>query len=137
MKIRNGFVTNSSSSSFIISSINGVELTNKQKDALVEFVLEHLFGKVILTPKSTPEEIHEYFVEADIDEEADQWDDTAKSKRERVLALLKSGKSLREGIISYEDGNAEYELTNIYKGVWKAVMENGDNFKLLGGDIRY
>lgn len=43
MKVRTDFVTNSSSSSFILA--RKAELSEKQKEAIVEFVVERMLGE--------------------------------------------------------------------------------------------
>ena len=67
MKVRTDFVTNSSSNSFILARKG--ELTEKQKDAIIQFVENEILGKKMLTPDNSEKEIQEIFEEENIYEE--------------------------------------------------------------------
>ena len=67
MKIRTDYVTNSSSSSFILARKE--ELSEAQKEAVLGYVARKMLGNTILTPSSSEEEIQETFDDFYISEE--------------------------------------------------------------------
>lgn len=112
MKIRTDFVTNSSSSNFILG-INK-ELTDKQKDAIIKYVTEKMLGDIVA---STEEELQEY--------SRDYLDvfgvtDVEKHNVEVMKDALESGKVIREGSVNFEDAHS---IKKVFQGLWKVLAE--------------
>ncbi len=126
MKTRMDFVTNSSSSSFILARKPG--MSEKQKEAVIQFVEKELLGEEILTPESTEEEIQKVF-------EEEEWGYFNEDKQNEIREALKSGKSIYSGWVSFEE---DYDYAEMFEKVWKLMEENSDgDFVAIDDDLSY
>lgn len=124
MKIRTDFITNSSSSSFILARKG--ELTERQKQVITEYVESKMLGEEMLAPGISEEEMQEVFEENYID-----GDD-----QERIRRALKEGKTIYGGWVSFDCG--EDDLGDMFIGLWKRLEEaDGGNFETIDGSLEY
>ncbi|HIX71862.1 MAG: hypothetical protein KH268_07525 [Clostridiales bacterium] len=124
MKIRSDFVTNSSSSSFILARKD--ELTEEQKQLILDYVCDNLLGEMVLTPDSTEEEIAGFIEEEYIEEE----------RARQIRKALKEGKSIYYGCVSFED--CEYSYSDAFETLWADLEKcTPDNFTMIDGDLSY
>ena len=120
MKIRNDFVTNSSSSSFVLARKG--ELNEKQKEEILKYIEEKFLGK-------------QYEPNVSIDTiEKDVW--LYEEDKEKIKELQKEGFLIASDYVSFDD--AEYHLTDIYEDIWNILDTYSDNnFVAVNTDLSY
>ena len=124
MKIRTDFVTNSSSSSFILARKG--QITDEQKNAVMEYIVEKMLGEKILDPASTDGAIQELSEE----------EYSVEEYQDEIREALKSGKSIYLGRIDHEQ--AEWHYCNLFEDIWRILEETGHgNFEAIDDDLSY
>ena len=124
MKIRMDFVTNSSSSSFLIAKKKGGQLSQESRDKLADLLIRRYLDKVTAIEDLTAEnagthKMLEYRNEDSVNE---------------VMAALKDGFDIGEGRISWDE--AERSLAKILAEVFKIIEDDGA-YRVIDGDLSY
>ena len=128
MKIRTDFVTNSSSSSFIIAQKG--EITKEQKEAIADYMLNLILGNSELSNSSSEEAIQEFV------EEYKPWRIKQEDFEKETKENLEEGFEYNMGYVIFED--TESALVDIYQDLWKILSNSKENnFKLIDGSLDY
>ena len=113
MKIRKDFVTNSSSSSFILA--RNEELSEKQKEVIVNFVIEHFLGG------------YEAVSEESLRRNLEHRYNANKLKR-HVKSAVENGQKIYMGSVCFE--MPDDSLADLYKELWKKLeLADSDAFE--------
>ena len=132
MKIRNGFVTNSSSSSFVIAKKDN--FSKEEEQIIIEYVKKNMFGKKIA---STKEELDEFFKEnyyEDVNDES--FKNSYKYKKyQKALEAIENGLSIYSDWICFEE--CEYNYGAIFQDLWEELSKNSNNFKEIDTELDY
>lgn len=134
MKIRKDYITNSSSSNFMIGRKD--DLTEDQKNKIIDFVKKRFLGKKIA---STEQEWIKYLIEerygdiVDDDGNIDEYSDDYDLYKEG-MDILNKGLSIYSDWVSFED--ADWTIGNIYQSLFNLLNED-ENFKIIDDDLSY
>jgi len=125
MKIRMDFVTNSSSSSFLLARKNGGTISQKGRDKLADVMIKHFLGDMDIVSES------EEYLQA-------YMDDNGIGSGDRDYGMIKDtlaeGYEILEGVVSWEECEQSYaELVDAMIG----VLKQEENYKIINDDLSY
>ena len=131
MKIRIDFVTNSSSSSFILARKG--EITEEQKNAVIDYIVKKMLGEKILASDDVKSNEAELDAKVAKLAETDYW---VGEMQDEIKEALKSGKDIYMGTVDHERADGYY--CDLFEDIWGILEKNGQgNFEAIQDDLSY
>lgn len=127
MKLRTDFVTNSSSSSFVLARKR--EFSDEEKEFIIKFIENNFLGRVVLNSDSSEEEVADFI-------DGYWYYDNDELKKE-VRKLLADGYSIYSDNVDFEF-DATFKYAELLTSLWEGLKElDGESFKIIDGDLSY
>ena len=125
MKIRHGFVTNSSSANYVVAYKNN--FTPEQKIAIADYVIGKILGDLLLHSGTSIDESKKILEKNWYEED----------EMQGMIDMLELGYDIYQNVISYEE--ADYTIRDLYKGIFNTIKKVApDEFKIIyGEDLEY
>ena len=132
MKIRTDFVTNSSSSSFILA--RKPELTKEQEKLILDFVKEEMLGHLVATTKEELDKHFERYYDQDINSEEFK-NCYLYEFYQKSLEAINNGLAIYRGSVILEGGDNSVDILRYF---WRRFENvDKDSFKKIDTSLNY